>query len=375
MITAAAASGVGVVGGGNGGNGGNGGSDGDGMLAVEGDAAETAATAGLSGSRTDGITSREQQQWQQQQQQQQQSAPSATPCYTALQDTPLPLPAYNLLNYLAYLLFPPLYLSGPIASFNAFIAQISYQAAIQPGTQAVAPHIPTTRREQQQQQQEEEKEERAHLLSPLKQNSLHTFLPARTGYIAQYGVRLLLSFLLMELMSHYCYFSSLASTASRWAPAAANAGKSSAGSAPSAISSPGSVALDAAVVSYGVINFTWLKFLLIWRFFRFFSLLSGVDAPENLPRCINNNCDIEGFWRSWHASYNKWIVRYLYVPMGGGRRKLFNAWVVFTFVALWHDFELHLLLWAWLTSLFFAPELLAKMLIALPSMQVGIATG
>ncbi|CAI9265958.1 unnamed protein product [Lactuca saligna] len=37
-----------------------------------------------------------------------------------------------------------------------------------------------------------------------------------------------------------------------------------------------------------VLNFMWLKFFLIWRYFRFWALVSGIEAPENMPRCINN---------------------------------------------------------------------------------------
>jgi D-alanyl-lipoteichoic acid acyltransferase DltB (MBOAT superfamily) len=47
-------------------------------------------------------------------------------------------------------------------------------------------------------------------------------------------------------------------------------------------------------------------------------------------------------------------VRYIYVPLGGrgqGRaRQLANIFVVFTFVALWHDMTLQLLLWGWLSA-------------------------
>ena len=70
--------------------------------------------------------------------------------------------------------------------------------------------------------------------------------------------------------------------------------------------------------------------------------------------------DPQGFWRNWHASYNLWLVRYMYVPLGGSRRRALNAWLVFTFVALWHDVEWRLLAWAWLMSLLFAPELVRR---------------
>lgn len=37
--------------------------------------------------------------------------------------------AYNLLMYLAYLLYPPLYIAGPISTFNAFASQMAAPAA------------------------------------------------------------------------------------------------------------------------------------------------------------------------------------------------------------------------------------------------------
>lgn len=37
--------------------------------------------------------------------------------------------------------------------------------------------------------------------------------------------------------------------------------------------------------------------------------ICGIEAPENMPRCINNCYNLESFWKNWHASYNKWLVR------------------------------------------------------------------
>jgi len=51
--------------------------------------------------------------------------------------------------------------------------------------------------------------------------------------------------------------------------------------------------------------------------------------------------------------------RYLYIPLGASWR-LLNVWVIFTFVALWHDLEIKLLGWAWLMALFISPEMLVK---------------
>lgn len=83
-------------------------------------------------------------------------------------------------------------------------------------------------------------------------------------------------------------------------------------------------------------------------------------------RCMSNNYSGLAFWRSWHRSFNQWIVRYIYIPLGGSQYATLNIWVIFTFVAIWHDRTLSLLVWGWLISLFIAPELilayLSKML-------------
>jgi hypothetical protein len=99
---------------------------------------------------------------------------------------------------------------------------------------------------------------------------------------------------------------------------------------------------------------------------RFWALADGLDAPENLPRCLCTNYDIASFWKHWHASYNLWLVRYMYIPLGGGAWRLLNVWPIFTFVALWHDLEPRMLSWAWLMALIVAPEAGGKWLGARP---------
>jgi D-alanyl-lipoteichoic acid acyltransferase DltB (MBOAT superfamily) len=65
-------------------------------------------------------------------------------------------------------------------------------------------------------------------------------------------------------------------------------------------------------LQYSVLKGTmWLKFLIIWRFFRLFSLMDGVSAPENMERCMSNNQTFSGFWRSWHASFNIFNIRFV----------------------------------------------------------------
>ncbi|KAJ7561799.1 hypothetical protein O6H91_03G041600 [Diphasiastrum complanatum] len=173
----------------------------------------------------------------------------------AVQEKPLAKGIYNFLAYICYLLYAPLYIAGPIISLNSFTSQ---------------------------------------LVSPQKS---YTRLQ-----VAAYGVKWLAYMLLMEFMTHYCYFNSFAINKT-W----------------QILSS-----LDIFLVSYGVLNFMWLKFLLIWRFFRFWALASGIEALENMPRCVNNCYDLEGFWQSWHASYNRWLVSVGYWPILRTGRSLRN---------------------------------------------------
>jgi D-alanyl-lipoteichoic acid acyltransferase DltB (MBOAT superfamily) len=129
------------------------------------------------------------------------------------------------------------------------------------------------------------------------------------------------------------------------------------------------------MLGYFNLHHIWLKLLIPWRFFRLWALVDGIDPPENMVRCMSDNYSALAFWRGWHRSFNRWVVRYLYVPLGGsgGRsqsssllvskaRGLLNFLAVFTFVALWHDINLRLLMWGWLISLFVLPEVIATLL-------------
>ncbi|CAM9986853.1 unnamed protein product, partial [Sphacelaria rigidula] len=106
-----------------------------------------------------------------------------------------------------------------------------------------------------------------------------------------------------------------------------------------------------------ILKLMWLKFLVIWRLFRLWALCDGVEPPENMQRCMSNNYSVANFWKGWHCSFNRWLVRYIYVPLGGARPgRQWNVFVVFIFVALWHDVETKLFLWGMLNGVFFVVE-------------------
>ncbi|KAF9475454.1 MBOAT-domain-containing protein [Pholiota conissans] len=206
---------------------------------------------------------------------------------------------YSFMNYVAYILYPPLYIAGPIITFNDFMWQHRKP------------------------------------------------IPINIRSNVMYLVRFACCYMTMEYILHYMYVVAIKDR------------KAWLGDSPAEI----------AMIGFWNLIVVWLKLLIPWRFFRAWALLDGVDPPENMVRCMANNYSTFGFWRSWHRSYNLWIIRYIYVPLGGAKNVLVNTVLVFSFVALWHDLTFRLLAWGWLVSLFVVPELLAAYL--LPASKYG----
>lgn len=152
---------------------------------------------------------------------------------------PRPLSEYSLSNYLVYALYPPLFIAGPIMSFNDFTSQLYERPTI----------------------------------------------PFRT--VVRYSVRFFASLLTMEFVLHFLYVNAIKDE-SAW---------------------QGETPFQLSMVGFWNLIIVWMKLLLPWRFFRLWALSDGVDPPENMVRCMANNYSTLGFWRSWHRSYNLWIVR------------------------------------------------------------------
>ncbi|EMD33382.1 hypothetical protein CERSUDRAFT_108172 [Gelatoporia subvermispora B] len=213
--------------------------------------------------------------------------------------TPHPLAEYTYKHYIAYALYPPLYIAGPIITFNDFIWQLRRPLSIS------------------------------------------------WRSIIGYAGRFLACLLTMEFILHFMYVVAIKDTKA-WS---------------------GDSAAELSMIGFWNLIVVWLKLLIPWRFFRLWALADGIDPPENMVRCMANNYAALGFWRSWHRSFNLWIVRYIYIPLGGTHNALFTTVLIFTFVALWHDLSFRLLAWGWLVSLFILPEIAANYL--LPPSKFG----
>jgi D-alanyl-lipoteichoic acid acyltransferase DltB (MBOAT superfamily) len=64
----------------------------------------------------------------------------------------------------------------------------------------------------------------------------------------------------------------------------------------------------------------------------------------------------------WHRGFNQWLIRYLYVPLGGNTNKL-SVIVTVAFVAFWHDHSINIVFWALTIMLFILPEMIIKKII------------
>lgn len=78
-----------------------------------------------------------------------------------------------------------------------------------------------------------------------------------------------------------------------------------------------------------------------------------------MNRCIFNNYCFQGFWRMWHRGFNQWLIRYLYIPLGGNTNK-FSVIATVIFVAFWHDHTLNIIFWALIILVFILPQMIIK---------------
>ena len=65
---------------------------------------------------------------------------------------------------------------------------------------------------------------------------------------------------------------------------------------------------------------------------------------------------IEQLWRTWHVSFNAFNIKYAYVPLGGNKmgtlKRTITIFAIFTFIALWHEAEVKLLVWGFANGSF-----------------------
>jgi alginate O-acetyltransferase complex protein AlgI len=76
--------------------------------------------------------------------------------------------------------------------------------------------------------------------------------------------------------------------------------------------------------------------------------LFGIKVPENFdwPYVRTN---IASFWARWHMSLYRWLIDYVFIPLGGSRtaqpRVYFNVLITMLLSGIWHGAGLNFLVW------------------------------
>ena len=76
--------------------------------------------------------------------------------------------------------------------------------------------------------------------------------------------------------------------------------------------------------------------------------LFGIRVPENFDWPYGRR-NIQRFWQSWHISLTRWLIDYVYIPLGGSRvstpRIYLNIIVVMLVSGLWHGAGINFIVW------------------------------
>ena len=216
----------------------------------------------------------------------------------------LKLSDFSFVNLLIYIFYPPFYVAGPTIMYHTFIFQLQNKDG--------------------------------------KHNNI--FFKKKIIYI----IKCFVIFVAFEVYTHFIYITALLNNKNQINKDALEKFKKE---------------VPHYIYFFLVFNrlvFVFMKYDVIWKISRLWGWMDGICCEENINRCVYNNYTFEGFWRQWHRSFNIWLIRYMYIPMGGSKKKFINTFIIFSFVALWHEVKLHLLVWAWSIYLTLIPEMLIK---------------
>lgn len=93
----------------------------------------------------------------------------------------------------------------------------------------------------------------------------------------------------------------------------------------------------------------------------------GFHFRENFdhPYCCNSITD---FWRRWHMSLGSFFRDYVYIPMGGNRRRQwFNILVVWFLTGMWHGASWNFIIW----GLYFGLIIMVEKFTIIPMQKQG----
>jgi alginate O-acetyltransferase complex protein AlgI len=78
------------------------------------------------------------------------------------------------------------------------------------------------------------------------------------------------------------------------------------------------------------------------------ALLMGYELKENFNNPYHAQ-NITDFWRRWHISLSSWLRDYIYIPLGGNRKGVFNTYLFLMITmavgGIWHGASWNFMVW------------------------------
>ncbi|XP_030642293.1 protein-cysteine N-palmitoyltransferase HHAT [Chanos chanos] len=102
-------------------------------------------------------------------------------------------------------------------------------------------------------------------------------------------------------------------------------------------------------LALALVQFFYVKYLVLFGAPALVVRLDGLNPPR-MPRCVSVMHSFTGMWRHFDVGLYRWLIRYIYVPVGGSRhgvlRKVISTALAFGFVCFWHGCHDYLQCWA-----------------------------
>lgn len=102
-------------------------------------------------------------------------------------------------------------------------------------------------------------------------------------------------------------------------------------------------------LALALVQFFYVKYLVLFGLPSMLATMDGLSPPK-LPRCVSIMHTFTGMWRYFDVGLYRWLIRYIYVPLGGSRfgplHKVLSSGLAFAFVCLWHGGHDYLQYWA-----------------------------
>ncbi|XP_078657383.1 protein-cysteine N-palmitoyltransferase HHAT-like [Branchiostoma floridae x Branchiostoma belcheri] len=123
---------------------------------------------------------------------------------------------------------------------------------------------------------------------------------------------------------------------------------------------------------YAQVQFFHVKYVVFYGLGSTLARLDGISSPPQ-PKCVATIYQFSDMWRSFDPGLYKWLVRYIYWPLGGSRsgllRQIAASVATFVFVYYWHGASHNLFVWAALQFLGVLLETLARRVMRLPAVR------